>query len=116
MDFAIPGREIRTEKRKECFVPTEMFPQYFSGTNVYGPDDYMVLLADFKGAPGDEDVTNEVCEEAAIGITIAEDIIGIFLPELRPALAELGGLVKMGCADVEEFKKATEAVSKATSG
>ena len=47
------GAEI-PHKRLGCFVPGAIIAQYYSGHDVYGPEDVFWVEATFKGAPGSE--------------------------------------------------------------
>ena len=74
------------------------------------------MNAKFEGAPGDGDITEDVCDDAIAGLSILREFLQIFFPEADPAIAagtsELENPVKMGCADAEEFHKAGSAIAK----
>lgn len=102
-----------TRKETVCNVGGEIVVNWYSGHNVYGPDDYIWAQFVFNGGPDAEDVTDEICEETMGAVDFLAALAAFFFP---PAYLEdetiAKDIVVAGC----DAAKAAEDVKTAVGG
>jgi len=105
-----------TVSRKEtvCNVCGDIQVNWYSGQNVYGPDDYLWLQFKFDSGPDAEDVTDEVCEATMAATDFLAALAAIiFSPSALVDETVAKDAAKAGCDAAKAADNAANAIQDA---